>query len=282
MILKDKNILIVGLGLIGGSYAKGLKSKGYKVFGIDIDKETLKYAQENDFIDNKKLTEKELLVQSDIIILSVYPTKIVDFLNENQVYFKKNCLITDTSGVKSSIVNSILGVLREDIDFVFSHPMAGKESKGIYNADPNTFKGANFLITPTDKNKAESIESIKEIARILEFKNIEIVSIEEHDRIISFLSQLTHAIAVSLMNSKENSHFIKYTGDSFRDLTRIAKINENLWSELFLLNKDYLIDDIDIFMLELENLKNKIVNNDTEGLKELFIKATKRRKEFDK
>jgi len=270
------------LGLIGGSYAKGLKSKGYKVFGIDIDKETLKYAQENDFIDNKKLTEKELLVQSDIIILSVYPTKIVDFLNENQVYFKKNCLITDTSGVKSSIVNSILGVLREDIDFVFSHPMAGKESKGIYNADPNTFKGANFLITPTDKNKAESIESIKEIARILEFKNIEIVSIEEHDRIISFLSQLTHAIAVSLMNSKENSHFIKYTGDSFRDLTRIAKINENLWSELFLLNKDYLIDDIDIFMLELENLKNKIVNNDTEGLKELFIKATKRRKEFDK
>ncbi|MDD3382021.1 MAG: prephenate dehydrogenase [Bacilli bacterium] len=282
MILKDKNILIVGLGLIGGSYAKGLKSKGYKVFGIDIDKETLKYAQENDFIDNKNLTEKELLVQSDIIILSVYPTKIVDFLNENQVYFKKNCLITDTSGVKSSIVNSILGVLREDIDFVFSHPMAGKESKGIYNADPNTFKGANFLITPTDKNKAESIESIKEIARILEFKNIEIVSIEEHDRIISFLSQLTHAIAVSLMNSKENSHFIKYTGDSFRDLTRIAKINENLWSELFLLNKDYLIDDIDIFMLELENLKNKIVNNDTEGLKELFIKATKRRKEFDK
>lgn len=282
MILKDKNILIVGLGLIGGSYAKGLKSKGYKVFGIDIDKETLKYAQENDFIDNKKLTEKELLVQSDIIILSVYPTKIVDFLNENQVYFKKNCLITDTSGVKSSIVNSVLGVLREDIDFVFSHPMAGKESKGIYNADPNTFKGANFLITPTDKNKAESIESIKEIARILEFKNIEIVSIEEHDRIISFLSQLTHAIAVSLMNSKENSHFIKYTGDSFRDLTRIAKINENLWSELFLLNKDYLIDDIDIFMLELENLKNKIVNNDTEGLKELFIKATKRRKEFDK
>lgn len=282
MILKDKNILIVGLGLIGGSYAKGLKSKGYKVFGIDIDKETLKYAQENDFIDNKKLTEKELLVQSDIIILSVYPTKIVDFLNENQVYFKKNCLITDTSGVKSSIVNSILGVLREDIDFVFSHPMAGKESKGIYNADPNTFKGANFLITPTDKNKTESIEIIKEIARILEFKNIEIVSIEEHDRIISFLSQLTHAIAVSLMNSKENSHFIKYTGDSFRDLTRIAKINENLWSELFLLNKDYLIDDIDIFMLELENLKNKIVNNDTEGLKELFIKATKRRKEFDK
>jgi len=282
MILKDKNILIVGLGLIGGSYAKGLKSKGYKVFGIDIDKETLKYAQENDFIDNKNLTGKELLVQSDIIILSVYPTKIVDFLNENQVYFKKNCLITDTSGVKSSIVNSILGVLREDIDFVFSHPMAGKESKGIYNADPNTFKGANFLITPTDKNKAESIESIKEIAKILEFKNIEIVSIEEHDRIISFLSQLTHAIAVSLMNSKENSHFIKYTGDSFRDLTRIAKINENLWSELFLLNKDYLIDDIDIFMLELENLKNKIVNNDTEGLKELFIKATKRRKEFDK
>ena len=160
--------------------------------------------------------------------------------------------------------------------------MAGKESKGIYNADANVFKGANFLITPTIRNKNESIEIVKELARILEFKNIEIISIEEHDKIISFLSQLTHAIAVSLMNSKENSNFIKYTGDSFRDLTRIAKINEDLWTELFLLNKEYLLEDIELFISELNDLKNKVKINDKEGLKKLFVEATKRRRAFDK
>ncbi len=282
MILKSKNILIVGLGLIGGSYAEGLSKKGCKVFGIDIDKEAVKYAKEKKFIDNKGLTEEEILGQSDIIVLAIYPTKVVDFLKEHQSKLKENCIITDTSGIKLSVVNPVLEVLREDIDFVFSHPMGGKESKGIYNADANAFKGANFLITPTAKNKNESIEVIKELARVLEFKNIETISIEEHDKTISFLSQLTHAIAVSLMNSKENSNFIKYTGDSFRDLTRIAKINEDLWSELFLLNKDNLLEDIDLFISELENLKDKIKTDDKEGLKKLFVEATKRRKAFDK
>lgn len=282
MILKDKRILIVGLGLIGGSYAKGLSAKGFKVSGLDLDGATFKYALENKFIDNDGLDKEQLLKRSDIVVLALYPNKIVSFLKENQKYFKLGCVITDTSGVKSSLVAPIVNALREDVDFVFSHPMAGKESKGIFNANAEVFKEANFIITPIKNNEKASIEVVKEIAKALEFKNIEIISVEEHDKIISFLSQLTHAIAVSLMNSKETDNFIRYTGDSFRDLTRIAKINENLWPELFLLNKDFLIEDIDLFINELENLKNKIKTNDEEGLKKLFVQATERRKKFDK
>jgi prephenate dehydrogenase len=159
--------------------------------------------------------------------------------------------------------------------------MAGKESSGVNNSDDKIFSGANFIITPTEKNTRKAIEIIKHLAKILNFKNIATLSVKEHDEIIGFVSQLTHAIAVSLMNCTDNTHLKRYTGDSFRDLTRIAKINENMWSELFFLNKDVLIYQINEFIKELDCLKNTLIENDEDKLKDLFIQSTLKRKKFD-
>ena len=195
---------------------------------------------------------------------------------------KPHAFLTDVSGVKRNIVERIQSILREDLEFCASHPMAGKEVSGVKYADDAIFHIANFIITPTTKNTQAAIATLKEFARILGFTNISVLTPEEHDEMVGFVSQLTHVIAVSLMNTNDNTHLVEYTGDSFRDLTRIAKINENLWSELFFLNKDNLIREIDDFVKEINHLKTKLEQNDVEGLKELFIQSTIRRKRFDR
>ena len=195
---------------------------------------------------------------------------------------KPHAFLTDVSGVKRNIVERIQSILREDLEFCASHPMAGKEVSGVKYADDAIFHIANFIITPTTKNTQAAIATLKEFARILGFTNISVLTPEEHDEMVGFVSQLTHVIAVSLMNTNDNTHLVEYTGDSFRDLTRIAKINENLWSELFFLNKDNLIGVIDDFVKEINHLKTKLEQNDVEGLKELFIQSTIRRKRFDR
>ena len=159
--------------------------------------------------------------------------------------------------------------------------MAGREVSGVKNSDSNIFKGANYIITP-DNNSNKAIEFAKKIGEILEFKNISILSVEEHDEMIGFLSQLTHCIAISLMNCKESSQLIEYTGDSFRDLTRIAKINENMWTELFLINKEELLNQMDLYLAHFNNLREALINNDSEKMKEIMKLSTERRKLFDR
>lgn len=283
MINKDTKFFIVGLGLLGGAYAKALKKNGYTVYAVDINEDSIEYALENNIIDEGAVSDYGSLVEkADAIISGLYPTATVDWIKGNQKYFKKGCIITDVSGVKRGIADKVQEFLSEDIEFISSHPMAGKEVSGVRNSDENIFKVANFIITPTEKNTPEGIKFARELGEILGFRNITQLSLEEHDKMIGFVSQLTHVIAVSLMNTNDNTHLVEYTGDSFRDLTRIAKINEVLWSELFLLNKEVLVKEIDDFAAELNNFREKLVNEDVEGMKKLFIQSTERRKLFDK
>ena len=160
--------------------------------------------------------------------------------------------------------------------------MAGKEVYGVENSNKEIFKGANYIITPTNTSSTKAISVAEEIGKVLNFKNIVKLSIEEHDEMIGFLSQLTHCIAISLMVSKESSHLVEYTGDSFRDLTRIAKINENMWSELFLLNKEELLNQMELFSTQFDKLKEALKNENIEEMKQMMIESTKRRKYFDK
>ncbi|WP_373080055.1 prephenate dehydrogenase [Fusobacterium varium] len=283
MINKDMKFFIVGLGLLGGAYAKALKKNGYTVYAADINEDSIEYALENNIIDEGAVSDYESLIEkADVIISGMYPTIMVEWLERNQKYYKKGCIITDVSGVKRGIVNKVQESLPRDVEFISSHPMAGKEVSGVRNSDETIFEIANFIITPTEKNTIQGIEFAKELGKILGFRNITQLSLEEHDKMIGFVSQLTHVIAVSLMNTNDNTHLVEYTGDSFRDLTRIAKINEVLWSELFLLNKEVLIKEIDDFAAELNNFREKLVNEDVEGMKKLFIQSTERRKLFDK
>ena len=186
------------------------------------------------------------------------------------------------SGVKRAVIDRVQELLDETVEFIACHPMAGRESKGIHYADATRFKNANFIIVPTANNSAAAVETMRALAQDMGFKRISCLSAEEHDRMISYLSQLTHVIAVALMNADDNTHLAEFTGDSFRDLTRIARINEDMWPELFVLNKDYLIQDMDVFIAELQEFKELIAAEDIEGMRQKLIQSTARRAQFDK
>ncbi|MCH3960990.1 MAG: prephenate dehydrogenase [Solobacterium sp.] len=281
MIESDTVFAIVGLGVLGGSYIQALSKMGYKCIGIDIDEEAVQYAMKNHWIAAGG-TDSSLVQKADIIVSCLYPHVFVQWVKENQKYFKAGALLSDVTGIKREIIRDINAELREDVEFIACHPMAGKEFKGIQYADAARFANANFIIVPTAENTPEAIASAHQLAEILGFTKISQLTAAEHDRMIGFLSQLTHVIAVSLMNVSDNTHLVDYTGDSFRDLTRIAKINEDMWPELFELNKDNLIREINEFSQELLRFRDLLAENDTEGMKEKMIQSTERRKKFDK
>ena len=284
MILnKDMNILIVGLGVIGGGYAKGLTDKGYKVYCITKDRADIDYAIKNKMIlDGCDFVSEDLVKNADLIIFALYPTIFIEWVKQNQHLFKNGAIITDVSGVKSTVVYKIQEFLRDDIEFISAHPMAGRERSGVEFSDPKVFIGANYIITPTNKNTLDAIELCKDIGAELGFGSISILSPEEHDKMIAFLSQLTHCIAVSLMTCNTEDGLEKYTGDSFRDLTRIAKINDKMWAELFLMNKKPLLDEMDAFISDFTEFRNMIASDDEEGMREKMRASTKRRSLFDK
>ena len=281
--ISKSNILIVGLGLMGGSYARALKRLGFHVMAIDRKQETIDYAIKNHIID-KGYTEANAdgIGQADAIIFGLYPTTFKEWIRDNQKYIKEGAMITDVTGIKSCVVYDIQDMLKPGVEFIASHPMAGREVYGVENSDDRIFRDANFIVTPTDKNTAEAIDWCKSLGRILGFKRISVLSPEKHDEMIGFLSQLTHCIAVSLMTCNESEHLADYTGDSFRDLTRIARINENMWSELFVLNKEVLLEQMDKFAEEFNNMRNLLSDGDIEGLKDKMRLSTRRRAYFDK
>lgn len=281
-IINDVKFLVVGLGLIGGSYAQALTDLGYEVGAITRSQSSIDYAIENKIISHGTTKiEKEYISKFDVVVFALYPKVLIKWIEENQQCFKKGAMLTDVTGVKSSIVYKIQDILREDVEFVGAHPMAGKEVYGVENADKSIFRNANYIVTPTEKNSKEAIEECKQLGRILGFKTISELSPEKHDEMIGFLSQLTHCIAVSLMTCKESEHLVDYTGDSFRDLTRIAKINDEMWSELFLLNKTELLSQMDLFINNFKILRDSIENEDKEKMKEIMKLSTKRRSLFD-
>ena len=247
---KNKTFLIVGLGLLGGKYAQVLSQKGYRVTGITHSQSTLDYALEHAYIcEGRNENFDDLVQNADYIIFGLYPTVLLEWVKQ-------------------------YGHL--------VHPMAGRETSGVAHSAEVNFAPANFIITPTEKNTPEAIEWCRTLARTLGFARISVLSPAEHDHMIGYVSQLCHAIAVSLMCASDNTELAKYTGDSFRDLTRIARINDKMWAELFLWNKDNLISEIDMFSDALATMRQKLVDDDREGLEKMFRLSTERRKAFDK
>lgn len=282
LINKDYKILIVGLGLLGGSYAQGLTDTGFTVGAIDVNQESIDYALSKGLIQSGSTkVEKEYVSQFDLIIFALYPKVLIQWLKDYQMYFKTGAVITDVTGVKLWVNNEIKKFIRDDIEYVLAHPMAGREVYGVKNSDKTIFKGANYIVIPNKKSSEEAIKVVEDIGRLLGFKNVVRLSEEEHDEMIGFLSQLTHCIAVCLMTSKDSKHLVEYTGDSFRDLTRIAKINENMWTELFLLNKEELLKQITLFEEQLSLMKKAIKEEDEESIKSMMRLSTLRRSYFD-
>lgn len=281
--ISNSRILIVGLGLIGGSYARALKRLGYHVTAIEKRQSAVDYALANHIVDDAyTAVEPDVVGSADAVIFGLYPNVFRQWIAENQHYFKKGAMITDVTGVKSCIVYDIQAMLRDDVEFIASHPMAGREVYGVENSDDRIFRGANFIVVPTDRNTAEGIKWIGSLGRILGFDRISVLSPEEHDEMIGYLSQLTHCIAVALMTCSDNEHLVDYTGDSFRDLTRIANINDLMWSELFMLNRESLLKYMDIFLDEFAALRDMIRDGRVEELRAKMRLSTERRAYFNK
>ena len=275
-------IVVVGLGVIGGSFTMALQKAGFDdVYGIDINEESLKKAKSLGLIKEGFTSGEHIVKEADLIIISLYPRLVKKFILDNKNNFKDGAVITDATGIKKLFIEDVVNILPPNIDFVFGHPMAGREKKGIDFASSEVFNGANYIITPVERNKPENLDLIENLVYKLGFKRVRRISPDYHDEMIGYTSQLPHAIAVALVNSdiegRETGSFI---GDSYRDLTRIANINEDLWSELFLGNKDNLIKSIERFEIEIGKIKDAIKNDNKEILEKLFIKSTERREKL--
>ena len=279
----NKKILIVGLGLLGGSYAKALKRFGFHISSITREQSSIDYAIQEDIIDEGSTELDETMIgEADLVIFALYPHVFVEWIENNQHLLKSGALITDVTGVKGNIVYKIQDTLRPDVEFIAAHPMAGRELSGVENSTEKMFVGANYIVTPTEKNTAEGIHTCMEIGKLLGFSNVVTLTPEEHDEMIGFLSQLTHCIAITLMTCNNKENMEKFTGDSFRDLTRIARINDLMWSELFVCNKTALLEQMDLFLDKFNELKRMLEKEDIQGLRKMMQHSTERRALFDK
>ncbi len=269
------NIAIVGLGLIGGSLAKALK--GYpdtNVYGINRNKSVIDMAIADRVIANTNETDDEILQKSDLVILCLYPSLCVDFVKEHRASFKKGVILSDVCGIKEKFVKDINAVIRPDMEFVGAHPMAGREVYGYVNSLEDLFRNCNFLITPTPDNSEKAIGEIERLAKYIGAKKVVRISPHDHDEMIAYTSQLMHVIAVALCDNKHIEIASSFSAGSLRDCTRVAVINEILWSELFIENKDALCILIDEMKDSLERIENAIKNEDYDTLKAIMKKAT--------
>lgn len=284
-MLLDKNtkILIVGLGLLGGSYAMALKKQGYAVTAIARRQETIDYALSHGIIDSgSAFVDESLIKDADLIVFSLYPNVFKQWIKDNGALIRPGTVITDVTGVKGCVVYEIQSLLPTGVEFISAHPMAGRESSGIEYSDDAIFRGANYIVVPTDANTERGIEMCKSLGETIGARDISVLTPEKHDEMIAFLSQLTHCIAISLMCACDAPDLERYTGDSFRDLTRIANINDEMWSELFLLNKSVLLKEMDSYRTSFDALYDTIKNGDREKMREMMRLSTERRKKFDK
>ena len=277
-----KNLLIVGLGLLGGSYAKALTAKGFSVKVITLEQSDIDYAMGEGFIKGGSTEVDEALInEAQLIIFALYPHTFIEWIEQYGSLIKSGTVITDVTGVKGAIVEKIQDMLPAGVEFIAAHPMAGKESCGVRNADPQIFKKANYIVVPTNRNTPDAIRLCCDLGRTLGFADISSLTVRQHDEMIAFLSQLTHCIAVSLMCANGDPNLVRYTGDSFRDLTRIANINDDMWSELFLANRDALLQEMDGYRQTFDRLYETIKNNDRETMREMMRLSSARRKTFN-
>ncbi len=282
-LTKDMNILIVGLGLLGGSYAMALTKKGYRVSALTRSQSSIDYALEKGIIaEGKTGVDAEMIGKADLIVFSVYPKILLEWMQENRGLIKPGTVVTDVTGVKGFTVYRVQDMMPEGAEFISAHPMAGRECLGVQNATDEIFKKANYLVVPTEKNTEEAIELCEDLGRELGFARVSRIGVEEHDEMIAFLSQLTHAIAVTLMCCNDSPDLAHYTGDSFRDLTRIAKIDDGMWNELFMCNRDELSRQMDIFSETFEKMRRALKEGDTTTMRAMMRTSTERRKLFDK
>ena len=278
--LRDLTFAIVGLGLIGGSYAKALRNlRVRKILGMDISHGIARACLNANMIDEVVEEDSSNLKEADVIICSVYPEAVMGFVRQNVQNFAEGMLMTDATGVKGTMPGEIQELLPEGCEFISGHPMAGRQGSGLGMSDAAIFNNSNYIIVPTEKNTPEAVRWLEDFAKALGCARSVKVSTEDHDKIIAYTSDLPHITAVALVNSasyNENTQY--FIAGGFRDATRVADINPDLWSDLFLSNRDNVIAEIENYQSQLERWKKAIMEYDRDALKEIMREAGPRRR----
>lgn len=261
-------IVAVGLGLIGGSMCKAIKKHtNHLVGGIDIDRRTVKMALSQNAIDY----EAKDVSEADVTIISLFPPTIISYIKENADLFKEGSIVIDSGGIKKAIVDEVTPILAErGVTFIGAHPMAGREFSGFEYSLDDLFDNASFIMTPTEVTPEKEINLIEDLARSMHFKKVVKTSPEEHDRIIAFTSQLAHVVSNGYIKSPTHKEQLGFSAGSFQDLTRVAKLNENMWTPLFIMNKEPLCFEIDYIIEKLKEYREAIASEDHDRLRELL------------
>ncbi|MBO7174485.1 MAG: prephenate dehydrogenase [Spirochaetaceae bacterium] len=269
----------VGLGLMGGSFARAIREKvlgrpqsSGKIFACDINGASLTQSLSDGIIDGGFSLDEApaMLAQCDVVFICLYPHATLQFMEKNRSYFKPNSIVTDISGVKAEIIRNLPKILRDDVDFISGHPMAGSEKEGYTHASSKIFAGRNYILMPLEQNKAEHLTFFKNLVTDLGFTRIIETDAQVHDHKIAFTSQLCHVIAAALVDSAEDTQITAFGGGSFEDLTRIAMINAPLWTELFSANKSELLGHIDSFQQSLEELRHHLETDNQQAMCQLL------------
>lgn len=269
-------IVVVGLGLIGGSIVKGLKGEGFEIYGIDYNQEVIKTCYDMSLIRNTK-SSTSYLEEADIVFICLYPEASVKFLKDNQSLLKPGVILTDVIGLKASVMSEINTFIRSDICFIGGHPMAGKDGQGFQVSDEKIFNQSNYLLVINDKTPFTSVERLKRIILLLGCKHVEILDAEKHDEIIAYTSHMPHILSTVFMTCDRFSNTKNCVAGSFRDMTRVSNINASLWSELIMENKLPVLEEIKLFKETLESIEHMIMNNDA-GQVIKFLENAKRKK----
>jgi len=265
---------IIGLGLIGGTIAKSLNKK-HILSAYDVNVNALNYAIENKIIHKAYDDLRIFLQENEIIYLCLYPNMIIEFFRDNKDLIKNGTIFIEISGVKTSIIEDVDKLGLANMDIIYTHPIAGREFSGVEYANENIFKDANYIIVEHKNNLKKNVDLAKKLADEMGFKEISFISAKEHDEIIAYTSQLTHVLSMALVNSFGNRDIDlkKFTGDSYRDLTRIAKINVFLWYQLFTMNKEYLLEKITAFEKEISKFKTALIEDDVVNIVMFMAKS---------
>jgi prephenate dehydrogenase len=277
---------IVGLGIMGGSIAKSIRTNVLdipgatgKIVACDISMMALNMAK-NEGVINESFSPRDtdrMLLCCDLVYVCLYPHATLDFMKEHMSSFKSGAVVTDISGVKTLLVENIKGILRNDVDFIIGHPMAGGAKEGYVNSGGEYFDGRNYILMPQIWNRKENLTLMKNLIAAMGFSHIVETDYHSHDHKIAFTSQLCHVIASALVESAEDENITEFGGGSFEDLTRIAMINAPLWTELFLSNKAELLGHIANFEKQLDIIKGCIEKSDT-GVLEKYLTDVRRRR----
>lgn len=263
-------IAIIGLGLIGGSMAKAIKKNtDYPVYAYDIDKSAISSALQQEAIDGG--FELENLNTFDLVILGLYPDVTIDFVTEYADKFKKGAVVIDTCGIKQTVVSACEKVLNDNgVYYLGCHPMAGREYSGFEYSLDNLFEKASFIYTPTENTPERIVRFVTDFAKEIGFLRCTKATPKEHDEVIAFTSQLAHVVSSAYVKSPSLEKQFGFSAGSFKDLTRVAKLNEGMWTTLFLMNKEPLVSEIDHIIDHLKEYRDAINNNDDKTLCELL------------